>query len=135
MIFVSNRRRFSGLEGFSPEKMIFTSNVIKRPEGAKTVNYTGLVNSLPYVSDNAGLMLLRLLVSLKAKKVLLAGFDGYSYQRDENYFDKSLLGADDSDRHMTDMRNEGIIKRLIKTRQELPLEFVTKSMYEKPVLK
>jgi len=130
MVFVSNRKRFSVFEHIPQDKMIFTSNVVERPQGAKTVNYIDLVNSSPQVSDNAGLMLLRLLIRLGAKKVFLAGFDGFSYQHSDNYYSRNMIGANETDREMVDAKNAGMADQLSKMKREIEIEFITKSQYE-----
>ena len=85
-IFLSNIRRFKELEKSSKEKCIVTSNIPFDGVYYQT-DYKSLLNGEEFVNDNAGLMVIKLLISFGAKKVLLAGFDGYSHEPKENYAD------------------------------------------------
>lgn len=83
-IFLSNLRRYRELDKGLLKKCIVTSN-IPADNVLLKVSYQKLLNSEKYVEDNAGLLLINLLIQSGAKKVLLAGFDGYSSEESENY--------------------------------------------------
>ena len=83
-IFMSNIRRFKVLDCALHNKVVATSNINVSDCFVK-VNYAELINDTDRVSDNAGLMLIKLLINLGIKEVTLAGFDGYSYGSEQNY--------------------------------------------------
>ena len=83
-IFLSNLRRQEELGPGREHRLIATSNLPDR--GAKyRVDYRRLLNHLEPVWDNAGLMLVKLLIQLGVKELYLAGVDGYSHDPGENY--------------------------------------------------
>ena len=69
--------------------MIATSN-INVDDCFVKVNYADLINGVDSVSDNAGLMLIKLLIDLGIKEAVLAGFDGYSYSNEQNYGENKM---------------------------------------------
>ena len=88
-VFVSNIRRFSELSGDLNKKVILTSNIATDKFFVKA-NYMDLINDEEKVFDNAGLMLIKLLINLGIQEVYLAGFDGYNYVNEQNYAKASM---------------------------------------------
>ena len=91
--FVSNHKRIDALsrEIRSAEgiRLLLTSNIPRlNREGCLYVDYDRYTNPDPVVSDNAGLMLLKLLQASGAREMFLAGFDGF--QEQENYYSEEL---------------------------------------------
>ena len=89
-IFISNLRRFRQLEKEKWSKCIVTSNIPAEQVCMKT-SYEELLNSNEAVKDNAGLMAIRFFMRSGAKKILLAGFDGYTHDSEDNYADEKML--------------------------------------------
>lgn len=89
-IFVSNRRRFGNIPNDKREKCIITSN-IAAVDVYLQVLYKSLLNSTEPVRDNAGLMLLQLLINNGVKRVFIAGMDGYSPNSEENYANRNMV--------------------------------------------
>lgn len=93
--FVSNSKRFASLmENTSeclPGTFILTSNIEASTCDCIRVNYSSLLNRSEKVSDNAVLMLLKLLIRLNVQSVLLAGYDGYSPDLTQNYAEKDMI--------------------------------------------
>ena len=54
------------------------------------MDYASLLNPVDAVKDNAGLMLLKLLIQLGVKEIWLAGMDGYSHIASENYAQEDM---------------------------------------------
>ena len=67
-------------------KTILTSNIAGGGEGCLYVDYDRYTNSDEMISDNAGLMLLKLLLRCGAKEVVLAGFGGFHHRFNGNYY-------------------------------------------------
>ena len=128
LMFISNRKRYSSLNTDSKVKVLFTSNIMERPQESMAVNYLDLLNSSGLVADNAGLMLLKLLSAVDNKRVILAGFDGFSQNQAENFFKKEFIGAVDPKE--TELRNNAIEEQLKIRAKDLDIIFLTHTMYK-----
>lgn len=125
-IFVSNLRRFQELDAAAYGKCIITSNI--PADGVRLqVSYADLLNDVEMVRDNAGLMLIKLLIRLGVGKVLIAGMDGYSGDRLHNFADEKMT-LFQNDAALT-AQNVGMSKVLSAARKQIPLEFVTTPKY------
>lgn len=120
-IFVSNKRRFKRIPCELYDKLILTTN-IKCEGAAFRVSYDKLLNDQEDVEDNAGMMFLKLMLSLNANKVYVVGIDGFSYDMDENYFNEDMKFSLNRDR----MRNINYgMKKLIEEYKKLiEIEFI-----------
>lgn len=124
-IFVSNMRRFMNLSTDDKRKSIITSNIVSN-EAFIRVNYRDLLINDELLSDNAGLMAIKLFHQLGANNIVLAGFDGYSYNSEDNYADsqmtlitkKAILKARNvsMSRVLSEIYQKGIISFLIEPR-------------------
>lgn len=93
-IFISNKKRYKNIKlddiDILSKQLILTSNINNNDTcNNLIVNYNDLLNEFEYVQDNSLLLLINLLIRCKARNILIAGFDGYSYSN-ENYFDIEL---------------------------------------------
>ena len=121
-IFISNIRRFKELNEKSKARCIATSNIPYDGIYYQT-DYKQLLNNVESVSDNAGLMAIKLLILFGAKKVFLAGFDGYSHEKKENYFDENMtLVAKNA---ILDNTNQGMCKVLAEYSKKIEIDFLT----------
>jgi 4-hydroxy 2-oxovalerate aldolase len=129
--FVSNLRRFANFDELytrNKVKIVCTSNInIKRDDDLITVNYAGYLNAEPLIFDNAGLMLLNLLHKTGIERIMLAGFDGFSLDRKNNYFTERLKNIAD-DEQLLEM-NKSISEKLNKLRQFMHIDFLTETIY------
>jgi 4-hydroxy 2-oxovalerate aldolase len=130
--FVSNEKRFESL--FKNEndcsfktKLIITSNINGQNYESISINYSNLLNNINDVRDNSTLMLLNLLVKLNVEKVLVAGFDGYSYDNINNYADEKMSLT--TSRKTIKNLNEGVVKVLEKISKEIEIDFITPTKY------
>ena len=129
--FVSNHKRIDALsrEIRSAEgiRLLLTSNIPRlNREGCLYVDYDRYTNPDPVVSDNAGLMLLKLLQASGAREMFLAGFD--RFQEQENYYSEELyLPVDIDEIEEKKIRMKKQIKELSRTAK---LYFLTPSLYE-----
>ena len=129
MYFVANQKRYELFKDkFSADKTVFSSNVKETPKKAVRVNYSDLLNDKEYVFDSSGMMLLRLLIRLKVRETVVAGFDGFKKNYLDNYCDKRFLHQDDSKiARMKNMQMKELIKSMGK---EIGIEFITPSKYD-----
>lgn len=127
-IFLSNLRRYKELPDTKKAKCIVTSNIPSTDIYLK-VKYSGLVNGVNAVKDNAGLMAINLMIQYGVKKVLLAGFDGYSHDNKENYADSQLAFI--TRNAVLDAMNFGMTEVLQQYRKKIDIEFLTSQKHIK----
>ena len=127
-VFLSNLRRFRDLRDFDKAKSIVTSNIPAKDVYLR-VPYRELLNREEAVSDNAGLMSIRFLLLCGVKKVLLAGFDGYSHDVVENYGNSEMSFITKS--AVLDAMNIGMSKVLKSYEKDISIEFLTQSRFIK----
>lgn len=121
-IFLSNRRRFKNIDSRVYHKCIVTSNIDVDNVFLKT-DYEGLLNQVEYVTDNAGLMLIKFLINLGVRAIRIAGMDGYRIDEimpneDFNNSEKILIG-----------KNEGISKMLKVYKQYADIRWITSKKF------
>ena len=78
--------------------------------------------------DNAGSMLIRALKKARVRRILLAGFDGYDVNVDNNYFISNYKTAIDID--TAKKKNDSISKQLSLALSGLEYEFITPTKYK-----
>lgn len=126
--FFSNAKRYEEYKNSRANRshVILTSNVSgEYCAGDHVINYYRLAGDRKESSSNCGVMLLRLLKLLGVSQAALAGFDGYEEGKDNylpGYFGE-FYGVHTGD-------NRQIAARLEEIRKELPLVFLTPSLYE-----
>lgn len=125
-IFLSNLRRFRELDANKRAKCIVTSNIPADNVYLQT-QYRDLLTSEEAVKDNAGLMAIKFLMGYGVKEFYLAGFDGYSYDVKENYYDTHMEII--IRRAVLNAMNEGMIKVLSDYAQDVDIVFLTKTKY------
>lgn len=122
-IFLSNLRRFRELpEGKNP-KCIVTSNIPADSVYLQT-NYFNLLLPVESVSDNAGLLAINFFKGIGVKEFYLAGFDGYSYDLQQNYALESMEVV--MKNAVIDAMNKGMIKAFRDFMREVKIKWITK---------
>lgn len=133
-VFVTNSYRYQqmvtdlNLEKNKSVKILATSNIeCRNGEFDFQVNRAPLLEKNEKINDNSFLMLLRLLKHIGIKKVVCAGFDGYS-EKDDNYFNPEM--------EYTFVKNEAIhlnkhmTAAIEEFRKSMDIRFLTYSAYE-----
>lgn len=109
---------------------IVTSNVSKGGRGSVIVlDYNKWINVDETTHDSSGIIALNLLEKCIVHKVFMAGFDGYTLDINENYYDKNLRQPDTG--AGTIEKNQyfsNVIKQ--KKRKGMEIEFITPTRYE-----
>lgn len=132
MLYISNLKRFKTVNTLGEHKtprIVVTSNI--KTDHAKdilVVNYSSYLNEDRHIVDNAGLMCINLLNRINVKQLALAGFDGFSKNMEENYYEKSLY-LDVEEERLSDM-NIAIARRFQQLVRQLNITFLTDSSYE-----
>ena len=125
-IFLSNLRRFRELSEDKRSKCIVTSNIPSVDSYIK-VKYGDLLNQEEAVHDNAGLMLIKLLINLGVSKIFLAGMDGYSLDPTMNYGNQRMVLYNKKAKMQA--LNEGMNNMLREYSKTVKFEFVTNQRY------
>lgn len=125
-IFLSNLRRFRELSPEKYGKCIVTSNIPNLGVYLQT-SYSSLLNTTDAVRDNAGMMLIRLLMNLGAREVLIAGMDGYDTDPARNYADQSM--AFYTRKAQMEAMNTGMSMVLTEYSKKIALRFITEQKF------
>lgn len=136
LVFVSNMKRFRSIEELSSidfPKTVITSNISHdKLEGVLIVNYSSYLNEENYIADNAGLMCINLLKKIGVEKIVLAGFDGYSANVKENFYQESLC-LDVEETRLVNM-NITMAKKIKQLKNQIDISFIAESSYEKELV-
>jgi len=108
-------------------KTIATSNITAiNGEFKYVINYEKLSSLLGEGNDSSLLLMLQLLKALNPKQTLLAGFDGFSEELSDNYYD-SMIAIDIKKSGNT--INEAMRKSINEFKKYIDIKFVTPSKY------
>lgn len=131
MVFISNMKRFEDVQELAKHgpAVVITSNILgaKIPD-VTVVDYLSYTNDSALITDNAGLMCINLLKSIGQTTLFLAGFDGFSVNQTENYFDASMYMKVKNDTLLA--VNEAVKNKIDQLKTQIDIVFVTNSLYE-----
>lgn len=132
-LFVSNQKRFMGIKEVNKDKSlpkaIITSNLYSDAlDGCIVINYSDYVVDNPIISDNAGIMLMNLLSRIGITQIQLAGFDGFSYNSLDNYYDSDYTNS--SEFEELNEKTNAIADELAKIGNIIKINYLTKSRYD-----
>lgn len=136
-VFISNAKRYGMLfhqfkclhEEMPKCKVMGVSNIVGVGGDFDYIfDYEELFDGGEIIGDNALIMILRMLFQCQVDKVVLAGFDGFSPQTEENFYDEYLELSADFQRLL--QVNEAVKERIKQFREKLDIVFLTKSLYE-----
>lgn len=113
------------------EKCILSSNIKVKTSGTNIVDYFSLIEEDSRLFDNSTIMLLNLLNKLNVKKIIIAGFDGFSVKTN-NYMDGAEPNRVDELSYEAKNREvAGLVRKFEeKTKGEIVVKFLTPSIYE-----
>ena len=110
-------------------KLIATSNITRASgEFDYTLDYEALIDRDAVFMDNSFLMLLRVLCKIGVDKVYLAGFDGYSIDKETNYF-SSKMEYDFSKQKGNEI-NADVNRFLAEIKDKMIVHFLTHTEYK-----
>lgn len=112
---------------------LVVSNLTADDAEAWKVNYHSVIEEGIKCFDNSTLMLLNLLFRAGAKKVMLAGFDGFDENKADNYIDIEFDNAryKNSFAEMNEAIGKGLAKMIERMQDKMQIKFLTRSIYEK----
>lgn len=124
--FVSNIKRFDNVKDASVKKII-TSNIDVEDGFTYKVNYSDLLNNIRSASDNAGMLLIKLLIKLDVESVYLAGLDGFSTSVFDNYVERDMSYMKQND--VMIQKNIDMSEALQQFASLLDIQFITNPKY------
>ena len=116
----------------SEEKVILTSNILSDSvsDYEFAFNYKTLIKMGWANFDSSMILLLRLLLSMGCKKISLAGFDGFSGDRTDNYYDPALAtNVRKDDLALLTKENQEMLTDLSLEYPDSKIRFFTSSLY------
>ena len=112
------------------KKVIVPSNVSKVGRGTvKILDYKNSIEVDERTHDSSAVIALNLLQACGVKEILLAGFDGFSVNINENYYDENMrrpVNAEQAERR--NAYYKGLIKRISDS--GIRVSFITPSLYQ-----
>ena len=110
--------------------IIVPSNISKGGRGnVKILNYSNWIEVDEYIYDSSLVIILNLLMTCKIEEIIMAGFDGFSPNINDNYYDPDMrrpVNTDQANRRNAYYKN--LIQRVRK--KGINVEFITPSLYE-----
>ena len=134
MMFISNIKRFKNVKDLidkSSKKMqiVATSNISTQSnENFSVVDFATYTNEDQCISDNAGLMCINLLKKIDVKDVLLIGFDGFSDNQKQNFYESNMYVDVETERLLR--INEATSEKLNQLKTQMNIEFLSASYYQ-----
>ena len=110
------------------KKVIVPSNIADNKNNT-VLNYNNWIDKKAEVHDSSFVICMNLLKVCCVNKIMLAGFDGFSADINENYFDPEMRHPVASGE--AKIRNEYYKNFILEMRKEgMNIEFITESLYE-----
>lgn len=111
-------------------KILVCSNVSKGGRGnVKILNYANWIEVDERTHDSSSVIALNLLKTCGVRKILLAGFDGFDVNINENYYDPNMRHPVNAEQVIR--RNKYYKELIARTKTEgVSIEFITPSRYE-----
>lgn len=132
--FISNMRRFKSVHELikhsSSERLtIVTSNITtESSDNIFVVDYSSYINEEQCIADNAGLMCINFLKKIGIQELILAGFDGFSTDVNENFYEQSLTMDVEGERLL--QMNIATAKKMTQLKTQMEISFLTDSVYK-----
>lgn len=136
-VFWGNSRRYHSSErtGMCSNEIICT-NVVKDDSELCLVDYNLLINRGYKFFDNSTMMVLNLLKKLNPREIYIAGFDGFSKDKANNFVDESF--ADRRYVEEFDLINQELEKMTkeyyLSVKDSIKISFLTSSRFEKAII-
>jgi 4-hydroxy 2-oxovalerate aldolase len=135
--YFSNKQRHSywvGDKQYSNCTKILTSNIQRdSSESEIVVDFSSLVKCGWEQLDNSGVLLLRLLDKFNVQSIAIAGFDGYSKEKNENYMQRNMEKAKNNIKaEQINLEIASMLEDYKNTRaSQCPIQFITPSRFER----
>lgn len=133
-LFITNSKRYvqqaSSINELGTQIQIIATSNVTKSEGAfdYLLDYEALIDPTAVFPDNSFIMLLKVLVKIGVKEVVLAGLDGYSSDRQSNYYLSKM--EYDFAKQKADEINAYVNGILPSFQEQLRMVFITKTIYK-----
>ena len=131
-VFYGNVRRYEKSHIKKDKSCILTSNIKPKSENEFVFNYFDLIEAEGKYFDNSTIMLLNLLHRFGMKKITLAGFDGFSQERnafvDDTFYENRFIDSYDIMNKELEKMLRNLAERFSK---KIEVSFITPSLYQK----
>ena len=131
-VFYGNVRRYEKSHIKKDKSCILTSNIKPKSENEFVFNYFDLIEAEGKYFDNSTIMLLNLLHRFGVKKITLAGFDGFSQERnafvDDTFYENRFIDSYDIMNKELEKMLRNLAERFSK---KIEVSFITPSLYQK----
>lgn len=135
-IFFSSSNRYQEYcleKHHSHPRLLLTSNILQNRRNADELifDYKSLIRYGWINIDSSMILLLRLICEIGQKDVYLAGFDGFSENKEENYYSRELItGMDQEDLRLLTEENGQMLNSLAREYGDVKITFITNSQYK-----
>lgn len=132
--FISNMKRFKGVQDIVEQsacdrKIIVTSNITTESNhNVIVVDYSSYINEEQCIADNAGLMCINLLKKVGVQDIVLAGFDGFSTDIKQNFYEQSMTIDVEAERLIR--INVATAKKVAQLEKQMKITFLTNTVYK-----
>lgn len=109
-------------------KIIMPSNLGIINNNINVIDYEKWILKTNKIYDSSTVIIFNILKNLNVENVLLAGFDGFSINMNENYYDATLRNQITIEQ--AELRNNFYKKLFSDMKKYMNIEFITESMYE-----
>lgn len=110
------------------KSIIVPSNVeILSNKDTYVIDYKKWIIEDDEIQDASGVLVLNLLKHCEVKKIVMAGFDGFSGDVNDNYYDKNMRISMNS--YEAEVRNEFYTRYISELKKYVSVEFLTPSLY------
>lgn len=135
-VFISNMKRFKNTKEMPTVrgiKTIVTSNITSSSDEYLIVNYSSYLNEDTSIIDNAGMMCINLLIQIGVGDIMLAGFDGFSDNIKENFYEESLYLDVEQERLVR--MNIAMTNKIKQLKKQINIKFFASSFYDDDILR
>ena len=128
--FVLTTRKDAFDSAISAQKSIIATSGIcdNTKKNVFVIDYEKWITIENGVNDSSGIVALKLMTACGACEIFLAGFDGFSIDINKNYYDKTMRRPVTEEQAKE--RNEYFSNFVKKLRTNIPVTYITKSLYE-----
>ena len=120
-------KRYINLTENTGAKRIVTSNIREASDKDYRVDFSKYASKYPEIIDNSGIMVMKVMMAAGVQKLYVAGMDGYSETKVNDYFDTDIEYAF-SESAVT--RNTLIAEEIRSIKKRIDVKFITPTLYE-----
>ncbi len=128
--YILTTREDAFLRAKAEGKRIIATNGLceKSEDNIEVIDYRKWITVENGIQDSSGIVALKLMTACGASELLLVGFDGFSVDINQNYFDKTMRHPVSEEQ--AKQRNEYFRTYVKRIRNSIPVTFLTRSLYE-----